>query len=287
MADERTPEQIRQEAMAEQARLDAQKNAENFTQMGGAALSGPGTGVLNVSGTPEARQGALEGLQFGQMLYGQGIADVGKEAQDYSSRVKGLLGKDYAGADYQRQLSNLDLAKRNAKWGMGGANPLVTQEELRRRGSIQAATMNQDYQDKALALYGKNISAKQSGMASQYFAGKGTGQAATPTPVAESGGMSIICTELYHQGKISKYQYLKATSFAYTLKQETYFGYLTIATPVVKLMRKSDKFSNLFIGWAKSIAKQEPNLLTKALMPLCWVIGYARKIKEKKAFRIA
>lgn len=202
MADEKTPEEIRQEAMREQARLDAQEQAKKFTELGSAALAGPGTGTLSVSGTDEAKQGALEGLQFGQMLYGQGIADVGKEAQDYSSRVRSLLGKDYSGADYQRQLSNLDLAKRNAKWGMGGANPLVTQEELRRRGSIQAATMNQDYQDKALALYGKNISAKQSGMASQYFSSKGTGQAATPTPVASSG--CVIATHAVSCGAFEK-----------------------------------------------------------------------------------
>lgn len=287
MAEEKTPEQIRQEAMAEQAKADAAAQAAQLTQAGGAALSGPGEGVLNVSGTPEARQGALEGLQFGQMLYGQGIADVGKEAQDYSSMVKSKLGADYAGADYQRQLSNMALAKQNAKMGLGGASSLASQEQLRRQGSMQAAMMNQDYRDKALALYGKNISAKQSGMASQYFAGKGAGQAATPTPVAESGGMSIICTELYSQGKISKYEYMRAAVFGYSLKQETYFGYLTIATPIVKLMRKSDKFSNLFIGWAKSIAKHEPNLLTKALMPLCWTIGYARKTKKEKTIRIA
>lgn len=281
---EKIPQEIRNDEVEKRAQ---DLYNQRFQEIGGAALSGPGAGTLNVSGTEEARQGALEGLQLGQMLYGQGIADVGKEAQDYSSRVKGLLGKDYAGADYQRQLSNMALAKQNAKIGLGGTNSLAAQEQLRRQGSMQAAQMNQDYQDKALALYGKNISAKQSGLASQYFAGKGTGQAATPTPVAESGGMSIICTELYNQGKLSKYEYSRASVFGYSLKQETYFGYLTIATPIVKLMRKSDKFSNLFIGWAKSIAKQEPNLLTKALMPLCWVIGHARKIKEKKAFRIA
>lgn len=265
----------------------AKQKEADFRAAGSAALSGPGTGTLDVSGTEEAKQGALEGLQFGQLLYGQGIADVGKEAQQYSGMVKGLLNKDYAGADYQRQLANQALAKNEARLGLGATSSLGAQEQLRRQGSMQAAMMNQDYRDKALALYGKNISAKQSGMASQYFAGKGAGQAATPTPVAESGGMSIICTELYSQGKISKYEYMRASVFGYSLKQETYFGYLTIATPIVKLMRKSDKFSNLFIGWAKSIAKQKPNLLTKAFMPLCWVIGHARKIKEKKATRIA
>lgn len=287
MADtELTPEEIRLQAQKEQAALDAQKNAENFTQAGSAALSGAGTGVLNISGSQEAQQGALEGLQFGQMLYGQGIADVGKEAADYSQMVKSRLNKDYAGADVQRQLSNQALAKNQAKLGLSGTNALGAQEQLRRQGSMQAAQMNQDYQDKTLALYGKNISAKQSGLASQYLAGKGVGQANTATPVASVSG-SVICTELYRQKKISKLEYLKASTFGYNISPYTYFGYLTIAMPIVKLMKKSDKFSNLFIGWAKSIAKQEPNLLTKALMPLCWVVGYVRSIKKEESSRVA
>lgn len=286
--DQLTPEQIRQQAMQDQAKLDAQKNAENFTAMGGAALSGPGTGILNVSGTEEARQGALEGLQMGQMLYGQGLADIGKEASDYSSRVKGLLGKDYAGADYQRQLANQALAKNTTKMGLGATNTFGAQEQLRRQASMQAAQMNQDYQDKALALYGKNIGAKQQGMTSTYFGAKGTGQAGTPTQVASTGGgMSIICTELYNQKKLSKYEYLRCSVYGYAVHSNTYFGYLTIAKPIVKLMKKSDKFSNLFIGWAKSIAAHKPNTLTRILMPICWMVGYVRQIKKEEIARVS
>jgi hypothetical protein len=268
-----------------QRKARAQQEAD-FKAAGGAALSGSGTGILDVSGSEEARQGGLEGLQMGQMLYGQGMADVGKEAGDYSSRVKGLLGKDYAGADYQRQLANQALAKNTAKMGLGATNTFGAQEQLRRQGSMQAAQMNQDYQDKALALYGKNISAKQQGMTSTYFGAKGIGQASTPGVVAGSGG-SIICTELYNQGKLSKNEYLRAAVFGYSVHPNVYFGYLTIAKPMVKLMKKSDKFSNLFVGWAKSIAVHKPNTLTKILMPICWMVGYVRKIEKKENARVA
>lgn len=255
---------------------------QRFKNIGGAALSGAGTGELSISGSSEAQAGAIEGLQLGQMLYGQGMADIGKEAADYSSRVKGLLGKDYAGADVQRQLANQALAKNQAALGLGGTHALAAQEQLRRQGSMQAAQMNQDYQDKALALYGKNIGAKQQGMTSTYFGAKGAGQASTPTPVASSGGGSIICTELYNQGKISKIEWLKATSFGYSIHPNIYFGYLTIARPIVKLMKKSDKFSNLFVGWSKSIAKQKPNLFTRLMMPICFMVGYVRQTKKEK-----
>ena len=267
-----------------QARLERERQA-GLAGRDPNLLSGPGTD-LSISGTPQAQEGAVEGLQFGKLLYGQGIGDIGKEASEYAGMVKNRLGKDYAGADVQRQLSNQALAKNQAKQGLGGTNAFGAQEQMRRQGSMQAAQMNQDYQDKAMALYGKNISAKQQGLASQYFAGKGTGQANTPTQIEASGG-SIICTELHNQGKITKDEYLRTSAFGYSISPYTYFGYLTIAKPIVKLMRKSDKFSNLFIGWAKSIAKRKPNLLTKALMPLCWVVGYVGTIKKEKSIRIA
>lgn len=248
---------------------------------------GPGSVNPSISGSPDMQQGGAEEL-FGQRLYNQSIDDVGKEAADYSSRVQGLLGKDYAGADVQRQLSNQALAKNQAKLGLGEANAFGSQEQLRRQGSMQAAQMNQDYQDKALALYGKNIGAKQQGMAGAFFAEKGLSQAAKPTPIPSSDSKgSIICTELYKQNKITKNEYLRTSAYGYNISPYTYFGYLTIAKPIVKLMKKSDKFSNLFIGWAKSIAAQKPNTLTKILMPVCWMVGYARQIKKEKITRIA
>lgn len=255
---------------------------QKFSELGGAALSGPGTGVLNVSGTEEARQGALEGLQLGQMLYGQGLADVGKEASEYGQMVKGRLGQESVSADLYRQNANRRLAQTAGKMGMAGATMGGAQEQLRRQAEFNAQAMNQEYKDKALALYGKNIGAKQSGLSSLYLSGKGVGQAGVQTPTPSAGGISIICTELYNQGKISKNEWLRATYFGYSIHPNTYFGYLTIAKPIVHLMKKSDKFSNLFVGWAKSIAKQKPNLITRLMMPICFMVGYARQIKKEK-----
>ena len=218
-----TSDQAREQAMAEQARADATAQAAQTTQATADAISGPGTGVLNISGSSEARQGGLEGLQFGQMLYGQGIGDVGKEAGDYSSRVKGLLSKDYAGADVQRQLANQNLAKNSAKMGLGATNNFGAQEQLRRQGSMQSAMMNQDYQDKALALYGKNVSAKQSGLASTYFGAKGTGQANTPTPVQSSGGC-VIATHAVSCGAFDKSELSDAVKWCKKALHDKWWG---------------------------------------------------------------
>jgi hypothetical protein len=87
------------------------------------------------------------------------------------------------------------------------------------------------------------------------------------------GGVSVICTELYKQGKISRREWLSATNYGRGLSPEIFSGYLTIASPIVKLMQKSNKFSNLFINWAKALAKGEPNTITKILMPVAYLIG--------------
>jgi len=255
---------------------------QQFGQVGADALSGQGSGILNITGTQEARSGGIEGLQLGQMLYGQGMADVGKEASEYGQMVKGRLGQESVSADLYRQNANRRLAQAAGKMGMAGATMGGAQEQLRRQAEFNAQAMNQEYKDKALALYGKNIGAKQSGLSSLYLSGKGVGVAQTPGQVPSAGGISIICTELYNQRKISKNEWLRATYFGYSVHPNTYFGYLIIAKPIVHLMKKSDKFSNLFVGWAKSIAKQKPNLITRLMMPICFMVGYARQIKKEK-----
>ena len=260
--------------------------ATGSQEAGSAALSGPGNGVLTAAGSQEARAGAAEGLQLGQLLYGQGMGDIGADAKDYSDRVKGGLDRDYAQADVYRNNANRRIAQSANNIGMAGATMGGAREQLYRQSGMQSEAMNQDYRDKALGLYGKNISAKQSGMSGLYFSGKGEGQANTPTPVASSsGGMSIICTELFYQGKITEREWKRASLFGLRINRNTYDGYLTIAKPVVKLMKKSDKFSGLFIGWSKSIAENKPNLITRLLMPICFMVGYARSIKKEKSVR--
>jgi len=228
-----------------------------------------------------------QGLGMAESLYGEKIGNVGSDAAFYRDLVKGNLNKDYAGADSLRQQTSAQVAKASANAGLAGVNNLAMQNQLYRQGAMQANTLNQDYKDKATAAFGRNISARQSGQSSLVTSYKGLGTASTPSPVANYDSGSIICTELYRQGKITKGTWIRTGIYGLSVHPNTYFGYLTIATPVVELMKKSDKFSNLFIGWAKSIAKQRPNLFTRIMIPLCWSIGYVRKITKKETFRIA
>ena len=282
-----TPAEIQKKAQEAQAAHDAAAYSANQKQALGASLTGPWNGSFGITGTPESIQGGLEGLQFGQMLYGQGIGDVGKEASDYSAQLRGRMNKDSISADVMNQNSNRRVAQGANKIGMAGASMGGAQEALYRQNSAVAQAENQKYQDAALMAVGKNIGAKQQGQSAAYFGGKASGQAATPTPVASSEGGSIICTELFNQGKITKEEWAKAGIYGRTISLNTYIGYLIIASPIVVLMKKSDKFSNLFIGWTKSIAAHKPNLLTRIMTPVAWSIGYVKTTRKEKTFTIA
>lgn len=207
-------------------------------------LYGPGSGIT-LSGSPTTLAGTLQGLQFGQMLYGQGIGDVGKEASSYSNMVQGRLGTNYAGADVQRQIGNAALAKNQAQMGLNGTNNFTAQEQMRRQGSAQSATMNQDYKDKALALYGRNISAKQQGLAGQYMAGAGIGQANTPSAVPNYSSGTFGCLALVSVGLMSKETHASELPFINSNSYE-YIGYCLIVTPFIPLILRNGKFAKFF-----------------------------------------
>lgn len=283
-AQEAAQKKAQEEAAKKSADAKAAKSAQEQADLQN-VLYGPG-GSFTLRGTDEARAGGMTGLEFARSLYGETVPEIGAQAKEYSQMLRDRLNADYAGADLYRQQMGSRVAKASQQAGMTGVNALGATEQLARQGAMQSAAMNQEYKDKALAAAGRNIGAKQQGTAGQYMAGMGVGQAETPTPVANyGGGLSVICTELHHQGKISNTEWVRASAFGYKLHPNTYFGYLTIATPIVQLMKKSDKFSNLFIGWAKSIAKHKPNLLTKALLPVCFLVGYVRRIKKEEIAR--
>jgi hypothetical protein len=203
-----------------------------------ANLYGPGTGGLDLYGTPEQINGAKQGLQFGQLLYGQGIGDVGKEASAYSNMLYGRLNQDSSKADVYRQDANRRIAKGANRLGMAGANMGGAEEQAYRQSGMNADAMNQEYKDKALAAVGANISAKQRGLASQYMAGQGVGQANTPSPVAnyDDGLCCFIFLEArYGNGKmdsvVRRYRDENMT-------ERNRRGYYKLSEILVPLMRK-------------------------------------------------
>jgi len=236
--------------------------------------------TLMLSGTAEERAGAAEGLQFGKMLYGQSIGDVGKEAADYSSRVKGRLDTDYAGADLYRQEAAKRVGQANVKAGLSGVDTAGASEQLSRQAGMQAGAMNQDYKDKALALYGRNVSSKQQGLAGQYMAGKGIGQANTPGVVPNYSSSTFPCFALVLIGLMSNETYASESSFVNKQSLE-YIGYAAISGPIVYMILKNGLFAKTYSYFAhkyiEEMTGKRNTIIGKAIKnigtPFCKIVG--------------
>lgn len=202
---------------------------------------------------------------------------VGKDAADYRQRIKSKVDQPSALANQMTQMANQQISRSNARAGMGGVDTTAATIRERRNAQMKSNEAQQASDTINLANYGKSIGAGISGTEALAAAGAGRGAAATPTPTPSYGGGifggSIICTELYRQKKISLKELAGCKEFGDGLPDNVYLGYLTIAKPIVSLMKRSDRFSSLFIGWSKSISKGTPNKFTILMMPICGIIG--------------
>lgn len=248
---------------------------------GGNSGNGVQTTGITVYGSPDSR-GAENAARSNASIYYGSSADLGADAQDYRNRVKGNLNQPSALAGRLTNTANQDISRANAKAGLKGVD--TTAASIReRRNSISKANEVQQGQDQInLSNYGKSIGAGISGTESLAAAGAGRGVASTPTPTPSYGGGlfgSIICRELYNQKKITLKDLVRCNEYRATISEEVYVGYLFIATPIVAVMKKSDKFSNIFVGWARNL----PNsAITKTLTPLCFLIGSLIGVKNAR-----
>ncbi len=98
------------------------------------------------------------------------------------------------------------------------------------------------------------------------------------------GGGTIICNELHRQGYMSDEILALDEQFGKQFRKlhpEVYLGYLTVARPVVKIMKKSKLFtviiSKIGIPWSKFMANQmdktiQGSILGKSIHNICMVV---------------
>jgi hypothetical protein len=237
--------------------------------------SSAGARTMTLSGSPESQAGEAAGRSNASIYYGSS-SDLGNDAADYRNQIKSKVGKSSGLANRLTQTANADISRANAKAGLRGLDTSAASIRERRNSIAKSNEMQQSQDAINLANYGKSISAGISGTEALAAAGAGRGEAGTQTPTPSYGGGllgSIICTELYRQNKLTLKELVGTREFRELLSEETYFGYLVIAKPIVALMKRSDKFSNLFVGWAKSISRGEMNRFTRLMIPICRFIG--------------
>jgi hypothetical protein len=244
---------------------------------------GPDNDIFQISGTPEAQAGGKEGLDFARRLYGQGLGDIGRDAADYSKMVKERLDTDSSKADLYRQGANRRIAQSANKLGMAGASMGEAQEQAYRRSNAEAAAMNQEYKDKALALYGRNISAKQQGVAGQYMAGKGIGNASTKVNVPEPDSgcfLCIIATNMFLNREINKNALLDIFRFGRSFNRETFIGYILIANILIKI-KNGIFIKKVMVPAFISYSNNKPNMVANLTIFLSKIVG---KIYSKTNF---
>jgi hypothetical protein len=246
-------------------------------------------------GTPEEMAGASAGLTQAATLYGRDVfgigEDVGRLRDIYRQRME-QGGTDPISAAIMGQkgeaVATAGRAMRSAgvKGGVAARalGDVAAQKDQQIRESLygQARQSAQDFG----RLTGNTLAGTMSLMK-----GEQAGQQQLPQ-YNPSGlfGMKAICTELYQQGKMPYDVYLADMKYGYKLsmeKPEVLDGYHLWARPVVKLMRKSQLFTNLIkypaLSWANHIAGIKPSLFGS----LCQTVGeFACGLLGKTLYKI-
>lgn len=252
------------------------------------------------SSDPAIAKGQIIGRERGKEAYGQTLAETGAGVQDVIRRRREALEGRGPGATQLRQQRNQQL--RAAKARGAGAGQMA---QIERQAGMDIAGQQYTRDQAALSSYQKLIGNILGGQTSleMGFAGLGKAGQQVSSPRAGTGGggiLKIICTELYHQGYMSKEIYQKDQEYGRALAMShpnIMLGYCILATPVVKLMQRSDFFTRLVsipaMAWARDMAGDKN--LSGAIISLvgkfvCNIVGgiYARfipyaKIKTQKA----
>lgn len=213
---------------------------------------GAPSGVLEGGKSDAERIGSAVGLNRGQLLYGQNMAETGEDIQGIKSDLKSRVeGSDPVTEAIKQQAgqSRASTARQFAGRGVAGGVAASGIEQSARQKDIDIAASLYGQNRQNLKDYGNmvgNIAGQQGALEMSYM---GMGAASDqPTPPSYGGGFmgTVICTELHRQGYFSDETLEKEKEYGLWLIEndpEVYLGYRMWADSVVKLMQKSELFS--------------------------------------------
>lgn len=225
--------------------------------------------------------GQQAGRAAAERLYGMGGEDIRGETMDITRRRREALeGKDPASTRL-RESKNQQI--RAAKAGGASASQMA---QIERQAASDIGQSEFRTQDKALSDYQKligNILGGTSSLETGYAALEKAGET-VQVPTQSGGGLgTIICTELHAQGYMTGEMLEKDKEhgrFIRSNDHNVYIGYIWLASPIVKLMRKSSIFTDLIsipaMEWAKDMAKEKSffgKLINKIGTPICRAVG--------------
>ena len=255
------------------------KKQEDYTRRLGALGGG------SIYGTDKEKQGELAGLEQAKLGYGQGLAQTGQDIQRIRELQQGRTGQSGGDPVSAAIMGQKQGAMANAQRGLASSGV--------KGGAAAGAIANverQQNQDIAASLYGQQRQsiADERSLAGNTLAGtvamsqaaKAGGTAQEMPKAPDTGGMTVICTELHRQGIMSDELYAKEVEFGRNVDPIVMLGYTFLATPIVKIMQKSKLCTTLCsypaMAWARDMAGDE-NILGSLLfmfgVPLCYFVG--------------
>jgi len=253
-------------------------------------LTNPGSS-FSITGTEEERDRAIQGLETAGMGYGQGLPQIGEDIQRVRDLQRGRT--EQSGSDpvseairAQKQGAMAVAQRQMANQGVKGGVAAGAVDQIGRNRDADIAASLYGQQRQSIADERSLASNMLSGTTSLMYGSQAAGSN-IPNPPQTSGMFgTVICTELYNQGKLPYHIYVKDAEYGRSLDTEVIVGYQLLAYPVVQLMKKSELFSKIIAVpatlWAKHIANEEWSyfgvLCQQFGEPICGFIG---KLKIK------
>jgi hypothetical protein len=262
---------------------------------GYAAYGDPNTKPsFSVTGTPEERQRALEGLELARVGYGQNLFETGEDI----SRIREQLRQRSSGLDpvsaaiMGEKASAVSSASRElARQGAKGGAAMKAVSDVERAKSADIAASLYGQQRQSIADERSLASNTLAGTVAQMQGSKAEGVQMPDAPRASGMMDTVLCTELHRQGIMPKELYLKDSRYGYELNSthpEVVVGYHVWAKPLVRLMQVSPLATSILkvpvMKWAKHIAEEEKSLFgyfcVKIGQPICGIIGKIKLVGD-------
>lgn len=220
--------------------------------------------------------GELAGLEMANQLYGMNTAEIGSSIQDIVARRKAAMEGNDPASTMARSSRNADLRAAQAQ----GMTPAQV-AQLRRSGTQQAAAQDYASQQAATADMQSLMGNIAGGTMQSRYAQAQLSNAQN----SDSSSGTVICTEMFRQGYMDKETYRRDQEYGRLIRLNdpyVYIGYIFLASPIVKIMKKSDVFTYLIsipaMAWANDMAYSNSfagKIINKTGSFICRLVGKA------------
>lgn len=271
---------IRSDLAAAKAAREASNRSKNTATQNRVANSSATQG-LSFYGNNDTVNGQVTGLERANQLFGMNTAEIGNNISDIAERRRLAMEGNDPASTMARSTRNADIRSAQAQ----GMTPAQV-AQLKRSGSMDAAAQDYASQDAATGAFQDMMGNIAGGTMSSEQAYAQLSNAQNQ----DTGGGTVICTELYRQGFMDEETYKKDADYGRLVRStrpNAYTGYIFLASPIVAKMKESYLITKLVsvpaLCWARDMAGDK-NLIGKLIntvgLVVCDIVGSIIKKEE-------